>query len=83
MHFLEVRVKTAFIVHGYDDNNQEITEEVKEEAFTTKVVAVERIQSISEQYILVKSSHGRDMYWEYEGNMEALKFKLSNAGLLL
>lgn len=41
-----------------------------------KIVSIQRIQSISEKYILVKSSHGRIMYWEYKGTMEELKQKL-------
>ncbi|MEH0154907.1 hypothetical protein V6R21_12250 [Limibacter armeniacum] len=81
MNFLEVEVKTAMIFHGFDGNNKEIIEEVVEENFMKKLVAVGRIQSISEQYLLVTSSHGRVMYWEYKGTMEDLKQRLALKGV--
>ena len=66
MKFIELKVRTARIVHGFDSDNREIVEEVKELDFTRKLIAVQRIQSVSEAYILVTGSHGRVMYWEYE-----------------
>jgi hypothetical protein len=51
--------------------------------FVEKLLLIERIQSITEKYILVTSSHGRVMYWEYEGGFAALKQKLSTAGLIV
>jgi hypothetical protein len=38
---------------------------------------------VSEQYLLVNSSHGRVMYWEYEGDLAAVKARLADAGLLV
>ena len=43
---------------------------------------LERIQSVSEKYVLVTSSHGRVVHWEYEGGLVALKARLRAAGLL-
>ncbi len=83
MKFLELEVRTALIVHGYGDNNREITEPVNDPNFVTKLVAIERIQSISEQYVLVTGSHGRIMYWEYRGSMDELRGRLAEAGLML
>ncbi|WP_105102731.1 hypothetical protein [Microbulbifer pacificus] len=83
MKFLELEVRTALIVHGYDEKNREITEQINEPAFTTKLIAIERIQSISEQYVLVTSSHGRIMYWEYRGTLAELRGRLAEAGLML
>lgn len=74
--FIEIEVKQSIVVHGYDNNNKEIEEVFNNSEFMLKIVAIERIQSISEKYILVKSSHGRIMYWEYKGTMEELKQKL-------
>ena len=81
--FLELEVRTALIVHGYDENNREISERVDEPNFMTKLVSTERIQSISEQYVLVTGSHGRIMYWEYRETMEELRGRLAEAGLML
>ena len=44
--------------------------------YMKKIIAINRIQSVSEEYILVSSSHGRMMYWNYKGTMEELKQKL-------
>ncbi len=74
--FIEIEVKLGIIVHGYDNENKEIEEVINETNFTKKIVSIERIQSISEKYILVKSSHNRIMYWEYKGTMEEFKQKL-------
>ncbi|MEY8860252.1 hypothetical protein [Tenacibaculum singaporense] len=74
--FIEIEVKLGIIVHGYDDKNKEIEEVFNETDYMKKIISIERIQSISEKYILVKSSHGRVMYWEYKGTMEELKQKL-------
>lgn len=83
MKFIEVAVRTALVVHGFDANNQEIIETVNETEFVTKLVALERIQSISEQYLLVTGSHGRMMYWEYDMGLAELKQRLLEAGLLV
>ncbi|QIL90535.1 hypothetical protein GNX18_12775 [Microbulbifer sp. SH-1] len=83
MKFLELEVRTALVVHGYDENNREIVEKVDEPEFMTKLIAPTRIQSISEQYLLVTGSHGRIMYWEYRGSMDELRGRLAEAGLML
>lgn len=73
MSFIKVSVKTATIVHGYDSHNQEISEDVKEESFTTKLLAIDRLLSVSENFLLVSGSHGRVMYWEYEGGLSDIE----------
>lgn len=83
MNFIELEVRTAFTVHGYDENNQEIIENSSEQDFMKKLISVGRIQSISEKYILVTSSHDRVMYWEYTCSMQELKQRLSTAGLVI
>lgn len=83
MKFIELEVKTAFIVHGFDDNNKEIIENVAEQAFVKKLISIDRVQSISEEYVLVTSSHTRVLYWEYNCSMEMLTKKLRLAGLLI
>lgn len=83
MKFIEIEVRTKYVVHGYDLSNREIEEDVSEKEFVKKLVSVDRIQSISEQYILVTSSHDRVMYWEYKGTMQKIKEKLSANGLFI
>lgn len=67
MSFIRLKVRAAFMVHGYDADNREIVEQIGEERFVEKLLRIERIQSISEKYLLVSASHGRVAYWEYEG----------------
>ena len=83
MKYIEVEVRTASIIHGYDQNNKEIEEKIDEQKFVKKLVSIERIQSISEQFLLVTASHERIMYWEYSGSLQELKNKLESAELML
>ncbi len=79
--FIELEVKLGVIVHGYNVENEEVQQAFNEPEFIKKIVAIDRIQSISEKYILVKSSHDRMMYWEYNCTMEELKKRLLDAGI--
>ena len=81
--FIELEVKTALVMHGYDEQNKEIQELVNEDIFMKKIIAIERIKSISEKYLLVTSSHGRIMYWEYKESMDEVKQKLTNINILI
>ena len=83
MKFISLRVRNAITVHGYAADNSEITEEFKDQAFAEKLIAVERIQSATEKYILVTSSHGRVMYWEYDMTLAELTAKLAAVGLVV
>ncbi len=83
MKFISLRVRNAILMHGYTADNQEIVEEFKDEAFVDKLIAVDRIQSLTEKYVLVTSSHGRVMYWEYEGTLASVRERLAAAGLVV
>ena len=83
MKFISLRVRNALLMHGYTPDNQEIVEEFKDEAFVEKLIAIERIQSLTEKYVLVTSSHGRVMYWEYEGSLASVKDRLAAVGLVV
>ena len=83
MKYLEVEVRLAFTVHGYDQQNKEIIENVNEQDYMKKLVSIDRIQSVSEQYLLVTSSNGRVMYWEYKGSMAEIAKKLKKNNLII
>ena len=83
MKFIVLEVKAALVVHGYDDNNQEIIEEVDGAQYVTKAIALDRVKSVSEDYILVSGSHGRLMYWKYNANLSEVIEKLSSANLIV
>ena len=83
MKFVSLRVRNAILMHGYTDDNREVVENFEGEAFVEKLIAVDRIQSATEKYLLVTSSHGRVMYWEYEGTLASVKERLAAAGLVV
>jgi len=76
--FIELNLGSHIVSHGYDTNNKEITEEVKVEGFSKKVVAVSRIKSLSETHILTDYNDGRWIYWEYKEDYKKVKKRLVN-----
>lgn len=76
MKFIELHLKNYIISHGYDENNQEITEEITVADFSPKTIAVERIKSLSEHYILTDYTGGRWIYWEYKEDYASVKKQL-------
>ncbi|MGK0137362.1 MAG: putative deacetylase [Algoriphagus sp.] len=74
--FLEVTVKDHLILHGFDENDKEVLEEFKFDKWSKKLIARERIQSISEKYILMSYAFERFIYWEYKEDYETLKSRL-------
>ena len=81
--FIKVTTGNFLTLHGYDENNKEILEEIKVEKPMVKMVAIDRIRSITDKYILVTASHGRMMYWEYEESFEDIEKMLNSNSLLL
>jgi hypothetical protein len=81
--FIEIVTKNFIIVHGYDEVGKEISEEVIVPLPTKKIMAISRIQSITEKYILTTSAHGRVIYWEYEGNYQTIFDQLKTAALII
>lgn len=74
--FIELNLGSHIIVHGFNDDNTEITNEIKVEGFSKKIIAVSRIKSVSEKYILTDYADERWVYWEYEEDYEELKKRL-------
>ena len=74
--FIPITVGNYLVVHGYDEHNREIIESIEVERASLKIVAVDRIQSLSEKYMLVTGAFGRLMYWEYEESFEEISAKL-------
>ena len=75
--FIEIVVQNHLVSHGFDEENKEILEEVIVEKPSKKLIRVDRIQSISEKYILTSYGYNRLVYWEYEGSYDTMK-KLLN-----
>ena len=71
--FIELSLGSHMISHGYDAENNEVLEHVVVEGFSKKVVAISRIKSVSEKYILTDYVNGRWIYWEYEEDYDYVK----------
>ena len=70
--FIKLKLGSHQIVHGFDENNREIVEDVKTEGFTNKLVNIDRIKSVSENFVLTDYAHGRWIYWEYKGDLDKI-----------
>ncbi len=73
MKFIRITTGNYQIVHGYDTDNREIAETVTVDGPMVKLVAIERIQSISEQYILVTGPQGRYFTGNIRSHLPNLK----------
>lgn len=74
--FIELNLGSCMISHGFDENNKEIEAYITVQGFAKKLIAVDRIKSLSEKYILTDYLDGRWIYWEYEEDYEVIKEKL-------
>jgi len=83
MQFIRVTVKNHEIMHGFDENNKEMLERVEVAKASTKLVAVDRILSIGEKFILISYADGRIIYWEYSESFEDIQEQLKKKGLLI
>ncbi|MCB4798615.1 hypothetical protein [Neotamlana laminarinivorans] len=78
MKFIELTLGSHMVCHGFDENNKEILERVDLDGFSKKLVAVSRIKSVSEKYVLIDCLDGRWVYWEYEDGYETVKNLLNS-----
>lgn len=74
--FIELTLGNYVIVHGYDDQNKEIAEQIDVKTFSKKIIHISRIKSVSEKYILTDYIDGRWIYWEYAEDYQFVKNKL-------
>jgi hypothetical protein len=81
--FVELTLGNILVWHGYDADNKEVIEEVTGQSPAKKIVAVSRIQSLTEKYVLVSSGFGRFIYWEHHDGYEILKTRLRKAGFFI
>lgn len=79
MRFIKVKVKDYIVMHGYDNNNQEIEELVSVPESIEKLIAIDRIIFVTDKYILTNFTAGRLIYWHYEGSLIEFESKLSLA----
>ncbi|GGX14514.1 hypothetical protein [Aquimarina muelleri] len=73
MKFIELTLKNHTILHGFDARNKEITEDVEVQEASKKLVAIDRILSLSEKFILIEYAYNRIIYWEYMEDYKSVK----------
>jgi len=83
MAFIELTVSNMLVWHGYDIDNKEVMEVVDGQQPAKKIVAISRVQSLTEKYVLVSAGYGRFMYWEYHDGYNVIKDRLRTAGLFI
>lgn len=71
--FVEIEVQNHIILHGFDQDNREIIEEVEVAKPMKKLIRIDRIQSVGEKYILTSYGFDRLVYWEYKGSYDSMK----------
>jgi hypothetical protein len=71
--FIELTLGSYIISHGYNNKDKEVIEAITSDVFSKKLVAVSRIKSVSEKYILTDYVDGRWIYWEYAEDYEFVK----------
>jgi len=74
--FIKLKLGSHVIVHGFDENNKEIIENIITDEYSEKLVAINRIKSIGEKFVLTDYVDGRWIYWEYEGSFQSLEENL-------
>ena len=80
--FIELLIKGVTTLHGYDDRGNEILVESPHSEPVRKLVALSRVQSVGERFLLVNGAFGRQAYWEYVGSYQQVKADIEAAGLL-
>ena len=83
MKFICLRVRPDRTYHGYSNDNTPVIEDVVGATFVDKVIAIDRILSITADNVFITTPHGRVQTWSYEGTLDEVKQRLDAAGLLI
>lgn len=83
MKYIELNVKLKKVLHGYDEDNWEKIENVKNSDFNKRMIAIESIRAFDENHLLIKSAFGRLEYWVYQELYDDIRTQLKVGGLLV
>lgn len=81
--YISIRIRPDRVFHGYDENRTLIVDKMPASAFVEKVIKIERILSVTEDYIFIETPHDTVQTWEYEGDLAEIKRRLAKAGVLI
>jgi hypothetical protein len=83
MKYISARVRPVKVYHGYDADRRNIIDELPPRDFVEKVIKIDRILSVTEDYIFIECPHNTVQTWEYEGSLSDIKAQLRTAGMLV
>jgi hypothetical protein len=83
MMYITARIRADRVFHGYDSDRNIVTSDLAKTEFVEKVIKIDRILSITENYIFIECPHETVQTWEYEGSLAEMKERLRSAGLLI
>ncbi len=83
MKYISARVRPVKVYHGYDADRTNIIDELPPRDFVEKVIKIDRILSVTEDYIFIECPHNTVQTWEYEGSLSDIKAQLRTAGMLV
>lgn len=83
MKFISARIRPIKVYHGYDADQTSIIDEIPAREFVEKVIRIDRILSVTEDYLFIECPHNTAQTWEYEGSLHDIKTQLRAAGMLI
>ncbi|GGK09013.1 hypothetical protein [Pseudomonas matsuisoli] len=81
MSYVTASIRATKVYHGYDSERRLIIDTLDSTGFVTKLIKVERILSVTEDYIFIECPHDTVQVWEYEGSLAAFKQRLAECGV--
>lgn len=81
--YISARIRPDRVFHGYDAERKPIVDKMPAQDFVEKVIKLDRILSVTEDYIFIECPHDTVQTWEYEGNLADIKRRLAAAGMML
>ncbi len=83
MKFFTAFVRPTSIHHGYDEKNNLIVSSFPQREFVEKLIRVDRVLSITEEYIYIECPAGVAQTWEYKGTLAEIKAMFASADLTI
>ncbi|CAG8863694.1 hypothetical protein PS627_00632 [Pseudomonas fluorescens] len=81
MAFIAVNIRATKVYHGYDSDRQLIIVDLPPAPWVRKLIKVDRILSVTEDYIFIECPHDTVQTWEYEGSLADFMTRLAAAGV--
>ena len=74
--FIEITLGNYSILHGYDENNQEIRENITVNSPKKTLLATDTILSVDDEYITTSQIKNKLHFWEYSESFIDIQLEL-------